>query len=313
MEASSLELRHAGGVHYMMGISGDPGGALEKLDELNALLAREPRPFEVGRATVGFSFLVWNTFFKGQMLRDLGRFAEAEASLHRAVDLAREHDDVESLGWAYNDLSSLGYFTGEPGDGLSYALRSLELSERLGGSFSRSTTLSYLTLARLARGEAEEARSAAQDALDEIARSGTGLQYETRNLSALAEALLMAGDHDAARRHAADGVAAAERCGTVVFEAGCRSVHGRALVAAGEYEQAQLELESALQTLMERAPGWAPPALEALADLTAARGEVPDERRRLEEARAMYAEQGATGHERRVAERLKASNLPQER
>ena len=42
---------------------------------------------------------------------------EARAAVDRAVRLAREHDDVESLGWAHTQYALLDYFGGESATG----------------------------------------------------------------------------------------------------------------------------------------------------------------------------------------------------
>ena len=114
----------------------------------------------------------------------------------------------------------------------------------------------------------------------------------------------MGGDHEDARQTAARGVAAGDRIGTPIYTACCRWILGRALVAAGDHAEAERELAEALGVFERLAPGCAPWALEALADLAAARGEVDAEIRQLERAREAYERQGARGRERRVAERL---------
>ena len=308
-EAGALEIQLGSGAPYWTQVSGELEQALVKVDEM---LERMGSRFELGRETVGFSFPVWMTWFRGLILVDLGRLGEGAAWLERALELAREHDDPESLGWAHMNLATLAYYVGESGDALAHAHRAVELAERLGSSFSRATAYTFLALAHYAGQDWDQGLGCAERGLDEIRRTGTGLQYEGQVLSIVAEGLLELGQPDAARLRADEGTAAAARSGTPVWEARNRWVLGRALVAMGDVgDGTERELTAALDVWERMAPGNAAFAHEALADLAAARRESEEQARRLELALALYAGQGAHGRERRVAERL--SKLGRER
>jgi hypothetical protein len=43
----------------------------------------------------------------------MGRLADAASELDRAIKLAREHSDVENLGWAHTNRAYLGWLTGD--------------------------------------------------------------------------------------------------------------------------------------------------------------------------------------------------------
>jgi tetratricopeptide (TPR) repeat protein len=244
--------------------------------------------------------VIFGTFYRGFVLTELGRLPEARAAFDDAQRLARDHDDVECLGWAQQGLAILSFFTGEPGDGLAQAREALELAERLGSSFSRAMARSSLALAHLAREEHSNAHAVADEGLEIMRETRTGLQYEAVLLRDLAAARLGLEDVDGAHAAAAEGAATAAAQGARVQEAGCRIMLGRALLADRRGD-AHAELERALELAGEDGPVHTPHALVALAELAGLQGDERGRLRRLEQAHRLFEQQGATGHARRVA------------
>ena len=296
-EAGNLELQVSFGPNVWLAVAGRNRTALAGLDLVLEVAGDD---LQLGRQVVGLSSVIFGTFYRGFVLTELGRLPEARAAFDDALRLARDHDDVECLGWAQQGLAILSFFTGEPGDGLAQAREALELAERLGSSFSRAMARSSLALAHLAREEHSNAHAVADEGLEIMRETRTGLQYEAVLLRDLAAARLGLEDVDGAHAAAAEGAATAAAQGARVQEAGCRIMLGRALLADRRGD-AHAELERALELAGEDGPVHTPHALVALAELAGLQGDERGRLRRLEQAHQLFEQQGATGHARRVA------------
>jgi ATP/maltotriose-dependent transcriptional regulator MalT len=267
---------------------------------------------EFGRQVLGFSTVIWGVLFRGFTLVDLGRLEEADRDLHRGLQLAREHHDVESLGWAHGNFAWFAYYSGDPGDALAHAREAVSVAERLGSSFSRIVAYVSLAAAHLVRGEWEEATTAAEDSLSTIRATRTGVQYEAVALSHMSEARLGAGDEGAARALAAEGIEIAAGQPTPMYEARCRMLLGRALSAGADPDpaEARRELERAMEYAEAEGLAMTAHIHAALAEVAALEGDSDGRRSELETARRLFIEQGATGRERRVARELEALPTP---
>jgi class 3 adenylate cyclase/tetratricopeptide (TPR) repeat protein len=296
-QAGNLELQLSLGPATWLAVAGRNREALAEFDRA---LEAAGDDFRLGRQVVGFSVVVFATFYRGFVLGELGRLPEARAELEKAVRLARDHDDVECLGWARQGLGILSFSTGEPSDGLGHAREALEIAERLGSSFSRAMARSSLSLAHLAREEHDDALAMAEEGLEIMRETGTGLQYEAVLLRELAAARLGLDDLEGARAAAAEGAATAAAQGARVQEASCRMFLGRALLPE-RLDDARAELEHALELAGEDGPVHIPHVLLTLAELSGLEGDQRERLRQLEQARVLFEQQGATGHARRVA------------
>jgi tetratricopeptide (TPR) repeat protein len=159
---NALELELSVGVPYWMDLLGDTKAAIQVMTER---IERMGQDYDLGRDVTGFSVLIWSTFFLAQMLTENGRIAEARRLTDRALRLAREHDDIESLGWTHNQYALLDYHGGEVRDGLAHARTGLEIAERTGSAFSRATAYCQLGFAHVARGEWVNAIEVEEEAL----------------------------------------------------------------------------------------------------------------------------------------------------
>ena len=200
-QAGNLELQMTLGPATWLAVA---GRNREALAEFEHALEAAGDDFQLGRQVVGFSVMIFATFCRGFVLAELGRLREARGDLEAAVRLARAHDDVECLGWACQGLAVLSFATGEPGDGLGRAREALELAERLGSSFSRAMARSSLSSAHLAREEHDDALAMAEEGLEIMRETRTGLQYEAVLLRHLAAARLGLHDVEGARAAAAE-------------------------------------------------------------------------------------------------------------
>jgi class 3 adenylate cyclase/tetratricopeptide (TPR) repeat protein len=300
-EIGDLELETSVGGMYWRSMLGDTRATIE---EASGTIERLGEDYEIGRRVIGFSSAIWTTFFLALTLAENGRLDESRATADRALRLAREHDDVESLGWTHTQYSALEYYSGEIRDGLAHGRAGIEIAERIGSPFSRATAFCITGFAHLARGEWAEAAAVEQEALGIMRATRTGLQYEPLLLGALAEAQLGLGDMEAARESAERGAGVAGRHGMRRFEAQCRLALGRAL-SRSDAARARAELERALELIGEDAVAFRPKVGEALADLAELHaGPAAECEARLREALEDYERIGAHGHARRVRERL---------
>ena len=76
--------------------------------------------YDLGRSVIGFSVgdLVAPCSWPRCSPERSARWRRGPLSDY-AVHLAREHDDIESLGWAHNQYALLDYHSGEVRDGLA--------------------------------------------------------------------------------------------------------------------------------------------------------------------------------------------------
>jgi len=299
-EANSLELELSVGVPYWMDLLGDTKAAGQEMYEA---IERIGDDYELGRRVIGFSVLIWGTLFLAQILTENGRIDEARPLTDRALRLAREHDDIESLGWTHNQYALLDYHSGEAGDGLAHARMGLEIAERTGSAFQRATAYCLLGFAHLARGEWVEAIEVEEDALRIMSDTRTGMQYEPLSLAVVAEAQLGLEEPEDARQTAERGAEVAARYGMRTHEGQCRMVLGRALTRSRPTE-AGAELDRALELIGADYVALEPRIHEALADLAAMHDPEQSYERQLRVALEGYERIGATGHARRLRERL---------
>jgi tetratricopeptide (TPR) repeat protein len=182
-ETGALGLEIVVGDEYWLDLLGETRAALAGLEEA---MERIGEDYELGRDVIGFSPLIWSIYFRGYLLCVNGRLEESRRENDRALALAREHDDVESLGWAQGGYGFLEYYSGEIADGLAHTRDAVELAERTGSAFSRLTAYWSLGLDRLVRHEWADAVDAFEESLRLIRETHTGMQYEGLFQGALA-------------------------------------------------------------------------------------------------------------------------------
>jgi len=298
-DVGDIALQSSVGVAYWMQLLGDTNDAVAVITDR---MERMGGDYDVGRNVIGFSPLIWSTFFRGTMLLDLGRIDEGEAEIAHGLALAKQHDDVESLGWSHAQYALVDYRRGESRDGLAHARTAVEIAERTRSAFSRMAAYGWLAIAHLARAEWTEAIAAEQEGLRVQRETRTGMQYEPLHWGVVAEAQLGLGDVTAARETATRGAELAARYRMRGYEAQCRWVLGRALASSNGIE-ARAELEHALELAGDDAVVLVARIYEALGELAAEQGDEAQAERRSRDALARYERTGATGHARRLRDR----------
>jgi len=238
--ALRVAVRSAGAYAHMC--AGDLDAVERIADEILTLTAGDP---SLGGGIVVDSPMSWGLMARSVALRERDRAEEAEALLDQALQLAAEHDDPETAGWARGSKSLLIADRGEHEAALGLARRNCELTERLGDVFSRTTASTALAYVQIAAGE-HAAALATIERTDREYREAMGAGGET--------------------------------------EAWRSTLRARALLGAGRADEALEEIEWATATAKRREMGWQiPSALHTLALARAATG-APDAEEALDEA-----------------------------
>jgi class 3 adenylate cyclase/tetratricopeptide (TPR) repeat protein len=275
------------------------GNFYEALVELDDAIARTRDNPEMGRHILGFSVHAWAHVFKGfVVLPALGRYAEALPELDRGLALAREYDDVESMGWAHGGYATLSWMNGEAGSGLAHARECLQIAERIGSNFSRAMAHNTLCQAHMARGEWDDGIRAAERGLEILRESHAGLHYEPYMLALLANALWWSGDAAAAVPLAEEALEKAEACGTLHFELEARIALARALLSTAQpdLDRVRSLIEQADELVKKTGARFDEPWIEwTRADMARVQGDLAAHERHLRGAQASFAEFGCSG------------------
>src|SRR5262249_44955267 len=156
---------------------------------------------------------------------------DSATELERALRIAKEQDDLETRGWAHGAYVSLARFSGDSDGALAHATQAYEIGERIGDAFSRALAQYYLGYAHLMLGDSDDAIAAFEGSLARSRQARTGLEGEALRLTALAEVLLLAGDHERARATAEESVTTALQRGSEVALPAAYRVLAEALLA----------------------------------------------------------------------------------
>ncbi|HEV3228557.1 MAG TPA: adenylate/guanylate cyclase domain-containing protein [Solirubrobacteraceae bacterium] len=273
-------------------MAGDLGEALKIADDLIARTQDDPT---LGRSIWGFSMHILDLALGANVLAMTGRIPDAIPRLARAVELAREYEDVEALGWSYSMHAWIAWLTGETEGVLERAGEGVEIAERLGSSWSRVLAASALAQAHITAGQWAEAAETSQEALDVARERGVGLVNEGPLLATLSDASLGRGDVGQACSFGKQAVAAARRRHTKAFEARAQISYGRALVRApDDARTAEAALSRALELVHQTGAVSLEPFVRVeLAELARIAGDEASWERERAEARRLFIQIGA--------------------
>jgi adenylate cyclase len=217
---------------YARFVRGRLGEALTVADEATALCADDPSLG--GGAFALVCPYAWFILMRALILGMMGYQEEPTSELERAMRLAGEHEDVETLGWTHSVYVWLARYRGKTDDVLAHGTQAYEIGERIGDAFSRAWALDCLGRAHLMLGESAEAIAALDGAIALSRESRTGLESEPNRLAALSEALLVAGDRQRALATARESVAIALERGSEASLTQCYPALAEALLAGGD-------------------------------------------------------------------------------
>jgi tetratricopeptide (TPR) repeat protein len=279
---------------YPLVCAGQFARARELLDELfDATRAHPEWGFDLWQISVW----AWSHFIQGATEVFVGNFAKAKSQIERGVELARQHGDPESEGWALSWLGELAWIVGDAEIGLGPSRRSIEISEKIGSPYSRVLAYYRLGNSLVAARRWPEAIETLEHALAIARERRTALEREAGMVSCLAEACLGAGDMARARALAEDAVGLGQRIGVPMDIVYAQRMLARVLLAQ-EGAAAATAVRAALsetERLIEEigATSLAPLILLERAELARLEGDAGLRERTLREAQRRFAELGA--------------------
>jgi len=293
------------GLGNALALAGHPTESLEVLEECAAHRPDDPL---AGQEINGLSPWIYAVVIRFWPLAQLGRLAEAGATIERGIELAHEYGQqgLDSLG-----LSARVFYDGwcgETATTLASARRSLEIAEGTGVPM-------FLSMARFTLGDAlrleerwQEALEAYQNALDLVRSRRVGVLWETNVYSGRALVYSALGDHEKAIAYAGAALEESVKGGNRRGEDLALLTLARVLLATG-----RLDVHDEVEKTVERAEALCeetgmrvhlPSLLEMRATLADRRGNPQEAPQRLREAHRLYTEMGATGHAERLAREL---------
>jgi len=265
---------------------------------------------QFGRGLTGFSPLIWAEMQSAWALAWAGRFDECWARTDRALRMAREHGDKETLCWTLGQNACCAYLargpSGTPVKDLRIAaLEAVEIAEAVGSPYSQITASSWLAVALLVRGDIEASEEQFTHALAQARSAGTSLDWHGIYLAAWADAGLARGDAEAAITRAREGIEWADAAGARFQAALARTVLADALEGAGvpAHEIAPV-LAQAHALVRETGGDSLLPRLREVEARLAGRDDPTILEAGLREAEAMYRAMGAPDPADRLAKAL---------
>ncbi|MDP9188790.1 MAG: hypothetical protein M3O25_06030, partial [Actinomycetota bacterium] len=212
----------------------------------------------------------------------LGNEAASQGWLGRAASLVEEFELGPLNGWVLVARAYVATDTGHPQAGETYAREAREIAREAGDADMDLCAMSELGAALVEMGRVEEGAALLDEAMAG-ALAGEGGDLDTIVLISCRTITSCSRGGDLAR--ATQWVRAADefhsRYGSPHLYTTCRTHYGSILFATGEWEQAERELQSALQIGKAAEPAIHAEALATLAELRLAQGRSEEAARLL--------------------------------
>ncbi len=273
-------------------------GQVTRARELTQRLRDETRGHpEWGVETYNLSAWAWSHLMLGQIGVVAGSLGEAKNWLERGIELARQHRDEETEGWAQGQFGPMAEITGDAEMGLGPCQRSLEIAQKIGSFFSLAGSYGFLGVSLTVAGRWSEATETLEQALAIARERRAALEGEARFVSWLAEARLGAGDLVRARLLAEESVVLGRQLGARLDLIHAQRALSRVLLAQEGARAATAirgALDEAARLIDETgAKNLAPLVLLDRAELALLEGDSHARERALREAKTLFAEIGA--------------------
>jgi class 3 adenylate cyclase/tetratricopeptide (TPR) repeat protein len=279
--------------------------ALQLTEDALQLAREDPT---LGASELGFSPYVWFLGFRGVLLNSMARPEEGARDLDRALQLAREHDESETLVWTHGGYADLAFFTGETQMALGHCRRGADLADQFGSPYWRAAAHTWLGHAYVLNQDWSNALAALEKALELARTRKTVLELESRILCHLGQAYLGAENHEDARRCATEAIEVARRRRTRWHQ--CRAEVTLAhVLARTDGLSARATIETALRRATALvaetgAAGYEPFISLERGEVARLAGDRAGAEHEVREALRLFARMGASGHAERLAATL---------
>jgi adenylate cyclase len=250
----------------------------------------------IGVELVGISSMIHAVYLRALYLTSMGRNEEAEDVMDRGMQLAREHNQMEIIGWAHGDTVRISYYAGDVPRALKNARQAVKIAEKIGSGFSRVIAYGWLGIAHVLAEEWPQAMEVLEKTLKTLREERTGREREVEFLAWLAEACLGVGDADRARTTVEEAVALAKERGVIFQECLAQTSLARVLLRTdGANAQGKIKaaLERALELVEESGGKMEEPFIRVeLAELARLTGDADARERELREAHHLFTDMG---------------------
>jgi tetratricopeptide (TPR) repeat protein len=214
-------------------------------------LSRARQAVELANRLAHPPTVAYATFWLGFVLHARHEYADCIRHMEFAMSLSEEHDLPLFVEWARIVLGSAWTQTGRVADGIAEMRKSVENQTRLGSWLERSYCLTLLAEALQAQGEATEALTLCEEALQFAQRSG-GRCYEPDTRRVRAEVLLSLGEPARLRKIEDDFQGALQ----LARACGCRLLELRAAVNYFRFHRRVGDSTAAQPVLEQVLEGW---------------------------------------------------------
>jgi class 3 adenylate cyclase/tetratricopeptide (TPR) repeat protein len=289
---------------------GAAGQLREALRLSEEVVVQPAGDLKLGASVLGYSPYLRLIRERGKLLIDFGRLDDGVRELERAAQLAREHGEVEVLGFAHREYVSVARIRGDTATALAHARETMRIADKLGSPFFRAGACLSFGQAHILGMQWPEALGALEEALA-IARAGqAGVETEALALAWLAGVHRGRGDLRRALAVADEGLAAAVQRRTRLAECIANIARARVLLrldAIGSHDQIERDLARAL-ALVDQTGARSNEAFVRveLARLAFAAGDAAARQRELRAAHRLFTEMRAAPRAARLARELAA-------
>jgi adenylate cyclase len=236
------------------------------------------------------------------------RWPDVNAVFEKTLRWVRGRSESEAEVFTVTYFAqALARYAGDVDRAMSLVRRGLKQAEELGNPFAICVARRVLATCLNAAADHRSAVQLCAETLEQARTRRFDLEWESYYLAILAEAHLGCSQAAHALEHAREAVAGAERIKTRLLLPDALHALARVLIATGALEEApavldRMEAEAAAMGAVNLLPivAW------RRADLAGARGDRAERVRLLHEAQRGFAERGADGQARRLAQELAA-------
>jgi class 3 adenylate cyclase/tetratricopeptide (TPR) repeat protein len=212
------------GVAYASWVAGSLSEGVETLDHALRLAGGDPK---TGAGLAFVCPLAHAHGHRAQCLGHMGEVERARGEFQRAIELAREHDDLETESDTHAKLAMLEADVGETATALRRVSIGLEISERMGNPIGIVAASTTRAAAEADAGRFESGLAGAEANLATVRQLGTGLYFEPLLLATIARCKLALGMPD-------EALAAAEEAVSIMGARGLTTCALRAPIALAE-------------------------------------------------------------------------------